>query len=1378
MKPYSLLTGLFLTFIGSVHAQNVFQKTYGGTANDFGEGIRATSDAGFILTGTTRSYGTLGGTNPQDLFVMKANVLGVNTWARELGSVDRRQEGKIVVPSQDGGYFIGGRTYEQADGNDSWLFAKYTGAGTQIHKKVFGRNSANANGGFSWDDEMWSMEETPVANAVAMFGYSMNNRTANKIDMTFNIYDVTTSAISVTRHIGTNPAVITNVEVGRDFVFDVAPNTYTLLGESNAMVVGNGQDLLIVHLNIALNPSTYRSFGGTGTDFATSLTKTADGGYLLVGFTNSPGTAGGNDILAIKTDVNFNLTWARVIGGTGNDLAFEAKQTSDGGYIIIGQTDSYGFGSTDMFVVKLNSAGTLAWSKCYGGTGADDGRNLDIRSDGGFFFSGSCNTPISPGGNGQDIYVVATNSVGYSGGCNEMSVTPIINTIALTSASTGVSYTSTLIDSIAQPMVGNLTAPTLTCKCENYAPNREIQGLTQVCKNSSGVYYINSVRGHTNYSWTLTGASFATAPLATDTSVTINFANTNMQLIVATNDPGCSNFIIDTINVTVDNISTAITTADSLLCIGQGTTLTANTINNQGGLSWAWTPSGPNNAVNNITPGSTTVYNVTVTDAWLCTATDNITVQVFNYPVVNIGPNDTVCNGGPVLLNATTPGGTYNWNTSANTATINAATTGTYWVDVTTNGCTTRDSITLGISTNPIVNITGDDSLCIGQGTTLTANASSGSGSYTYLWSGGLGTGNPVSTTPAATTTYTVTVTEGLGCTSSATRLINVFAYPVVNIGPNDTVCNGGPVLLNATASGASYLWNTSATTATLNALTSGTYWVNVTQNGCTTRDSIILGISTSPLVNITGDDSLCLGQSTTLTANASGGSGSYTYLWSGGLGTGPSITPTPLTNTNYTVTVTEGYGCTSSETQLVRVFNYPIVSLGPDSGVCNGAVAFVTLNAQNAGSAYNWSTTANTQTINVSTSGTYWVDVSLNGCSTRDSVTVTFSTNPTSGFTGNTSICLGSSTTLFGNGSGGTSPYTYTWNVGPTVANSITLSPVTNTNYNVITSDLAGCSDTAYFTIVVNPYPAVNLGADTTGCFNAPITLFAPITTGTILWSTGVSSASISVPTANTIWLDITELGCTTRDSIVVNYYPSPTVNLGNDSVICSATNILLDATNVYSTYVWSTSATTPTINVNQTGLYSVQVTSCGVTVSDSIFIGIDTFSVFVVSLVPNDCGSSNGSLTVGSNSIYPTTYLWTSGASGNNPVLTNISDGTFIVDATDSLGCVRTATIPVVCNIPAIIITQLVTPNGDGKNDTWIIQGINNFPNAKVNVYNRWGTEVYNSAPYNNNWDGKSNSNISLGNDYLPAGTYFYVVDVYGDGTNVKSGYLEFQP
>ncbi len=1247
---YLIIAGLFIFLqIGNGYSQLTFQKTYGGPANDAAEAIHAITGGGYIISGNTQSYGTQGAggngnEDNKDMFTVKCDAAGQIQWSRTSGIVNNREEGRYVAPTTDGGFVIGGRTYN-ATFNDDWYIQKFDGVGTGVFNTNFGKT-----GGFaSVDDEMFKAIQvnpstTPGEN-FGMVGWTTNYRIIDDRDLSFGIYNTTTSSLVANLHFGTTAGTV--VESAKDFI-EESPTVYSMFGWSDGFAGGAGRNFLLVRMNYtppviipptpaSLAVSSYKSFGGNGADEATSYFKTADGGYIMCGFTTSFGS-GSNDIFLIKVGAPPTMTveWSRAIGGAGDDRGYMVKQLSDGTYIVVGTTASYGAGSNDMIAVKLNSSGNLTWAKCYGSTGSDEGRSMAVRSDGGFYFAGWCDPPISAAN--RDMYVVSTNSTGYSGGCNETTITPTVTVVPIASiltSTTGGASSGIALDRFAKGYSTSSPAATLTCRCTNYLPNKEITGATQVCRNSANVnYYFNPIPGITNYTWSITGGTFATAPAATDTSVNVNFTNTNVQIIVsAFLSPAACNFDIDTINITVDQIATAINTTDSLLCVGQSTTLNVNTVNNVGGVTYVWNPVLPTPSASEVvTPGSTTTYTVTATDGLTCTATDTILVTVFPYPVVNLGANDTVCNGGPVLLNATTAGGTYVWNTTATTPTINAPTTGTYWVDVTTNGCTTRDSI--------------------------------------------------------------------------------------------------------------------------------------------------ILGISNGPTINITGDDSLCIGQNTILTANTSGGAGPYNYLWAGGLGTANNINVSPVTTTTYTVTVTEAFGCTNTETQLVSVFSYPIVDLGPDSGICNGVVPFVLLDAQNSGAGFNWSNSASTQTINVNTSGIYWVDVTLNGCTTRDSVQVIFSTALASGFTGTTTICDGFSTTLTGNGTGGTSPYSYTWSDGPTTANTITLSPGNSTNYSIITVDLAGCSDTAFFTITVNPNPVVNLGPDSTGCFNAPITLFAPITSGTILWSTGSAATSITVPTAGIIWLDITETGCTTRDSINIGYYPIPNVNLGPDTVICSIQNITLEVTNIFSTYLWSTSATTPSINVGQTNLYWVEVTSCGITYTDSISVFIDTFSLYVVSLVPNDCGSSNGGLTVGTNSIYPTTYLWTSGTSGTNPALTNISDGVYIIEATDSVGCRKTLNIPVVCTTPTIVITQLVTPNADGKNDTWIIQGINNFPQAKVTVYNRWGNEVYNSAPYNNDWDGKSNSGISLGNDYLPAGTYYYVVDINGDGSDVKSGYLEFQP
>src|SRR5688572_7377358 len=138
MKPNYLVTGLVFLLAGTLSAQNVFQKTYGGTNVDYAEGIKITADGGFIISGSTGSFGTVGATNPQDFYLSKANLLGITTWTRELGFTSARQEGRAVITMMDGGYMQVGRTFQSSiDGNDNWLIKKYDAAGTAIHERLF-----------------------------------------------------------------------------------------------------------------------------------------------------------------------------------------------------------------------------------------------------------------------------------------------------------------------------------------------------------------------------------------------------------------------------------------------------------------------------------------------------------------------------------------------------------------------------------------------------------------------------------------------------------------------------------------------------------------------------------------------------------------------------------------------------------------------------------------------------------------------------------------------------------------------------------------------------------------------------------------------------------------------------------------------------------------------------------------------------------------------------------------------------------------------------------------------------------------------------------------------------------------------------------------
>jgi hypothetical protein len=154
-----------------------------------------------------------------------------------------------------------------------------------------------------------------------------------------------------------------------------------------------------------------RTYGGTKDDEAYSLVQTGDGGYALAGQTNSSG-AGGYDAWLVKTDANGNMLWNKTYGGTGWDGATSLVQTGDGGYALAGQTNSFGAGSNDFWLVKTDANGNMLWNKTYGGTGDDGAYSLVQTGDGGYALAGYTK---SSGAGGYDAWLVKTDASGNIG---------------------------------------------------------------------------------------------------------------------------------------------------------------------------------------------------------------------------------------------------------------------------------------------------------------------------------------------------------------------------------------------------------------------------------------------------------------------------------------------------------------------------------------------------------------------------------------------------------------------------------------------------------------------------------------------------------------------------------------------------------------------------------------------------------------------------------------------------------------------------------------------------------------------------------------------------------------------------------------------------
>lgn len=182
---------------------------------------------------------------------------------------------------------------------------------------------------------------------------------------------------------------------------------YAVSGETTSFGAGN-YDSYIVKLDNNGTILWAKTFGGSGDEYGESIVQTSDGGYAVGGYTNSFGAGDYDDYIA-KLDASGTIQWFKTYGTPGYDYALSIKQTTDRGYVLFGSTSSFGAGYNDYYIVKVDSAGLLQWSKTIGGPGGDYGSCVIQTSDGGYALSG---TTLSFGAGNYDIYVVKLNETG------------------------------------------------------------------------------------------------------------------------------------------------------------------------------------------------------------------------------------------------------------------------------------------------------------------------------------------------------------------------------------------------------------------------------------------------------------------------------------------------------------------------------------------------------------------------------------------------------------------------------------------------------------------------------------------------------------------------------------------------------------------------------------------------------------------------------------------------------------------------------------------------------------------------------------------------------------------------------------------------------
>ncbi len=631
---------------------------------------------------------------------------------------------------------------------------------------------------------------------------------------------------------------------------------------------------------------------------------------------------------------------------------------------------------------------------------------------------------------------------------------------------------------------------------------------------------------------------------------------------------------------------------------------------------------------------TTTIQNVSgiqyvVAQANICSSSlsDTTYINTIETDILidNILTNTTqICPNGTVDLSVEDAAdySSFLWNTGETTSSINVDQTGTYSVNSTKNGCTVSSSVTISAFPNYEINLGNDINLCNGQSITINGFTSN---TASYLWNTGATTSSIIVNSAG---NYILTGTSNNGCIDSDTLTISMFPVPDVDLGTDIEACENDNINIGQSISGATYLWNTGATTSHIDVTTTGEYILTATIGNCSDSDTIQVNFTSTPVISLPETVEFCEGDSSEINAFYSTNA---TYLWHDG---STNSTYTAYTAETAWVTVTDN-GCLFTDTTVFSTNLYPITNLGPDLTLCESETA--TLTVQENSATYLWNTTEITQSINVTATGTYTVEVTLNGCTSYDTIQVTFDDTPTTNLGNDIELCDGDSV-IFNAFYSATA--TYLWQDGST--NSMYTSNQTELVWVTIT--LGNCSFTDSVNVTVFPTPTTDLGANILACEGETVTIGDPVTGATYLWNTGATTATIDVTTTNTYSVTATLGNCSHSDTIEVTFEETPTTNLGNDVELCDGDSVTFNAFySATANYLWQDGSTNSVYTTDQTELVWVTVTLGSCSFTDSV--NVTVFPIPNLNLGADTVACEGETVIIG-HEILGGSYLWNTGA------------------------------------------------------------------------------------------------------------------------------------
>lgn len=824
------------------------------------------------------------------------------------------------------------------------------------------------------------------------------------------------------------------------------------------------------------------------------------------------------------------------------------------------------------------------------------------------------------------------------------------------------------------------------------SPSLALTGNTLICPGNSASLTIS---GADTYSWStgVTTVSVALSPTV----------NTNYNVKGFTTSTGCSQTLPFT--VAMDGI---VTYSPNILkiCAGDSMTIAAS-----GATSYTWS-SGANTNTINVKPLSTTSYTLNATTA--CGIKQSVyTLTVNPLPSIPITQVTTPVCGGAMASFTTTYLSSNNYTWSSGSTSYASSFTPTVSLTSYSNsisvratnlaGCTSTNTLIYTVYPIPTVVTSLSSGICVNDTSLLIAN-----GASTYTWNPGGIVSNSVVISPTVSTTYSVIGASIDGCKNSQTLTVGVSGSSslIATVNPSIT-CSGKTTTLTVNGNG-SMRWYISDTTSqyvssSLTYITptlsvgSYTYYVSSTCSNYSVRIPVTFTVSANPTITVPSTVTMvCANTPFQIAAT-----GANTYTW-----TSPSpylyqvndtVTASlpAYTNAGFNVTGTDINGCVGTNSVLVKVWgDQPINIISTPSIVCVGTPAVLSLTGATS---YTWSTgiVSNTTVVTpTTTSVSYSVNlINTLGCQQSNYVYLNIVAKPTisvtySGSVSNTTLCAGSTQTLFASGAA-----TYTWNSGITTS-SISVSPTVTTNYTVTgeAAGLPGCSTTAVKTITVYAQPSTQITANKdTICMGSALSMTATGATS-YSWSTGITSnvysvSSFTSPTSYTV-TGTNSFGCkkTVTKNIEV-YTISQVTAVATPSAVCYGQTTTISAIGVpnYTIVGYGAPYNTPKVVYPQwtpPNIYSIDGRDSHGCVSSS-YVNVPTnYTSFFYTDVYNSaysttvCAGTNVTLATSTPSL---SYVWLPGNFTNDTIIVTPSVSTVYTVTGTNGTCAYTNTVAI---------------------------------------------------------------------------------------------------